>query len=157
MSSAYGPQLVECKCSPPGEHRPSMMAPRGALFAENGHAIFPWEEPHPDDIRERDRQRVERRAKWQGVKRQAVHGVTPRALKALHDECDALARTPEGSRNSQANTSAFNLAQLVAMGELPEYLAMAELWAATMETGLPEAEARRTLRSGFDAGMEKPR
>src|SRR5829696_5260590 len=40
--------------------------------------------------------------------------------KALTEELATLANTNEGQRNDQLNRSAFNLAQLVAAGHLPE-------------------------------------
>jgi hypothetical protein len=64
---------------------------------------------------------------------------------------------PEGQRNCRLNEAAFALGQLEADGELEPGDAEAALIAASARAGLPEAEARRTVRSGLDAGRTSPR
>jgi hypothetical protein len=86
-----------------------------------------------------------------------IMGATEYGLGALQREYDILASTPEGGRNDQANTSAFNLGQLIASGDLPEGLVVEQLWAAAMRTGLPTSEIRTALRSGLESGKSKPR
>jgi len=76
---------------------------------------------------------------------------------ALGKELDTLARTPEGSRNNQLNTAAFNLGQLVAGGELDESEVRDKLTDTAVAIGLDEHEAARTVDSGLGAGMLKPR
>jgi len=76
---------------------------------------------------------------------------------ALAKEFGILARTPEGGRNNQLNTSAFNLGQLVAGGELDESEVRDKLMDTATAIGLDEGEAARTVGSGLSAGMLKPR
>lgn len=86
-----------------------------------------------------------------------IWGATEYGLEALQREYDILAKTPEGERNTQANTSAFNLGQLVGSGDLPEALVVEQLWDAALRTGLPTTEIRSALRSGLESGKAKPR
>ena len=76
---------------------------------------------------------------------------------ALEAECADVAGTPEGGRNARLNRAAFAVGQLVAGGELEEHEAVDALLNAALAAGLPEAEARRTIRSGFDTGQREPR
>ncbi|MGV0717860.1 hypothetical protein ABQE93_20900 [Mycolicibacterium sp. XJ662] len=138
-------------------------APKGAALP-GGDGVRPWEQAHPEDVAELERrraQRAQRQATWRNVQRRTVKNVTPRALKALTDEGNTLAHTARGGRNEQANTSAFNLGQLVAMGEVPERLVKEELWAACQINGLirddGEASVKASLRSGLEAGKREPR
>ena len=82
---------------------------------------------------------------------------TPYGLTALRAECDALASTTEGSRNSALNTAALKAGSLVAGGELSEHIARSEILQAALACGLPQAEIEATMRSGFSAGMQQPR
>lgn len=79
------------------------------------------------------------------------------AATALDGELDELARTPEGNRNAQLNTAAFNLGLLVADGLLNESDIADQLVATAVAIGLGEREATATVRSGIDAGMRSPR
>ncbi len=89
------------------------------------------------------------------IMRPAEGGAYARA--ALRAERDRVASAPEGVRNATLNTAAFNLAQLVAAGLLDADEAVAALLAAAASCGLPEAEARRTVASGFRGGLASPR
>ena len=82
---------------------------------------------------------------------------TPYGLTALRAECDALASTTEGSRNSALNTAALKVGSLVAGGELSDTFARSELLQAALACGLPQVEIEATMRSGFSAGMQQPR
>jgi hypothetical protein len=63
----------------------------------------------------------------------------------------------EGTRNDTLNRAAFRLGQLVAAGHLdPTYTADRLLGAATA-SGLGDAEAEATIRSGLHAGQSQPR
>ena len=84
-------------------------------------------------------------------------GRTAYAQAALERELGRLARAQEGERNETLNKAAFALGQLVAGGELSRPEVEGGLLAAALECGLGEAEARRTLRSGLEAGMKEPR
>jgi putative DNA primase/helicase len=76
---------------------------------------------------------------------------------AFHDELALLAAAREGVRNDQLNRSAHALGQLVAGGELSETEALTGLQATALFIGLPEKEARKTIKSGMDSGKMKPR
>ena len=84
-------------------------------------------------------------------------GDTPYGLSALADECQDLATTPSGGRNTRLNLAAFRLAQLVAGGELTAATVERELLAAASSAKLDAREAEATFKSGFDAGMREPR
>lgn len=79
------------------------------------------------------------------------------ATKALVDEVDQLASAPEGRRNDQLNTAAFNLAQLVAGGYLEHTAAWDALYGTALAIGLSHSETQGTLRSAFTAGERQPR
>jgi len=55
------------------------------------------------------------------------------------------------------NLSAYNLGQLVGDLLLPRWQVEDDLMAAAAACGLPEGEARRTIKSGLDAGIRNPR
>ena len=73
--------------------------------------------------------------------------------KALKDECEAMARCPEGQRNAHLNTSSYK------MGGLPltDEEITAGLREAGVRAGLSESEALATIRSGLSKGREAPR
>jgi hypothetical protein len=62
-----------------------------------------------------------------------------------------------GDRNNRLNRAAFCLGVLAAGGELDEVLVEDELLAAALDAGLPEREARASIRSGLRAGATEPR
>ena len=86
---------------------------------------------------------------------------TPRgtgyADAALHREVHAVRTAPEGERNDRLNRAAFSLGQLVAGGALSRATVEAELTEAARLAGLDEREIPGTIRSGLDAGADKPR
>lgn len=84
-------------------------------------------------------------------------GATSYALTALNRETLLVATALEGTRNDTLNKAAFSLAQLVAGGELPAALAVAELSAAARQAGLDDAEIMQTLGSALPAGAALPR
>lgn len=79
------------------------------------------------------------------------------AASALHREIARVASAVEGSRNDSLNRAAFNLGQLAASGLLSPDDIAAQLEQAAVSTGLPTAEARRTITSGLSAGLTHPR
>ncbi|HEX7022563.1 MAG TPA: hypothetical protein VF171_06885, partial [Trueperaceae bacterium] len=79
------------------------------------------------------------------------------ALGALASEHDQLAGTPEGSRNATLNRAAYALGGYVARGVLLVEEVEMTLLAAAAQCGLPACEARRTLKSGLQAGLRAPR
>jgi hypothetical protein len=84
-------------------------------------------------------------------------GTTAYGRAALEEEIGTVRSTPEGKRNEQLNTSAFAIGQLVAGGEIDPLDADEALISAAIAAGLSELEARRTVRSGLEAGREHPR
>ena len=63
-----------------------------------------------------------------------------------------LDATPERDRNTRLYWSACRTGELVSAGRIDEPTATNVLVDAAMRTGLPEAEARRTIASGLRAG-----
>jgi hypothetical protein len=62
-----------------------------------------------------------------------------------------LSGAQEGTRNDALNRAAFNLAQFVKAGALPEDWARGQLEAHAIGAGLSIVEARRTIDSAFHA------
>lgn len=85
------------------------------------------------------------------------NGTSPYGTKALTEELRTLANTTEGARNHQLNTSAYNLAQLVAAGHLDTVTTQQQLRATAIMIGLTATETDATLRSAFTAGTKQPR
>jgi Bifunctional DNA primase/polymerase, N-terminal len=79
------------------------------------------------------------------------------ALAAFREETRRVALARVGTRNDTLNRAAFSLGQLVAAGLIPPLPVMTGLADAAARAGLPEDEARRTIRSGMAAGARKPR
>lgn len=81
---------------------------------------------------------------------------------AMDRELDTLAATMPGSkgssgRNDQLNRSAFNLGQLVGDGLLDRGEVEAALRSTALSVGLGDGEVERTIQSGVNAGIAKPR
>jgi hypothetical protein len=79
------------------------------------------------------------------------------ALAAFREETRRVAAARPGTRNDTLNRAAFSLGQLVAARLLPPLPVMTALADAAACAGLPDDEARRTIRSGMAAGARKPR
>ncbi len=84
-------------------------------------------------------------------------GTTPYGKAALDEEISRVALAGEGTRNDTLNRAAFALGQLVAGGEVDMSDALRSLEAAAGSAGLPQVEAGKTIRSGFQSGLEEPR
>lgn len=84
-------------------------------------------------------------------------GASAYGSAALAHELDAVRRLVVGERNHGLNRAAFCLGQLVGGGELAAELVHRELLTAALSTGLSDAEAIRTIRSGLGAGEQQPR
>jgi hypothetical protein len=78
-------------------------------------------------------------------------------LAALRREVAEVRAAQVGGRNDRLNRAAFSLGMLAAGGELDRTLVEAELLTAALEIGLPETEARASIRSGLSAGAREPR
>lgn len=75
---------------------------------------------------------------------------------AIDQECAKLsAMAPNSGRNHQLNTSAFNLASLVAAGKVDRQQVIDRLVAAARACGLDESEILPTIESGFRGSAEK--
>lgn len=83
-------------------------------------------------------------------------GSATTAQDALDAAARRVGRASEGSRNDVLNRQAFRVGKWVGAGLLPREHAEAELLASARSGGLPEGEARATLRSGLDAGIADP-
>lgn len=90
-------------------------------------------------------------------------GQHPYAEKALQAELHAVRTAPQGERNHQLNTSAFNLGQLIPGGYLDRRRVQDELHAAGRAAGLDDKEMTGphghsgTINSGLTDGMATPR
>ncbi|HZV47857.1 MAG TPA: bifunctional DNA primase/polymerase [Thermodesulfovibrionales bacterium] len=76
---------------------------------------------------------------------------------ALAGEMIKIAGAGEGTRNDTLNEAAFSLGQLVAGGELSIVEVEASLLGAAIGKGLHMKEARATIKSGIESGMQSPR
>lgn len=81
---------------------------------------------------------------------------TPYGLAGLARHVEELSAAAEGTRNHVLNAAAFSVAQLVASGQLTTATARDSLLAAGLACGLGEREVRRTIRSGWRAGVQHP-
>ncbi|MBE1467434.1 bifunctional DNA primase/polymerase [Kibdelosporangium phytohabitans] len=76
---------------------------------------------------------------------------------ALLGELDRVLSAQVGERNDTLNVAAFALGQLAADGLVYTDTASAALLRAGLHIGLSYQECVRTIRSGMDSGMRKPR
>jgi hypothetical protein len=76
---------------------------------------------------------------------------------ALRDEFSKVTAAPVGARNHTLNAAAFSLGQLIGAGMLDPGVAASALLGAGLSTGLDDAECRRTIASGLEAGIAQPR
>ncbi|HEX2557463.1 MAG TPA: bifunctional DNA primase/polymerase, partial [Nitrososphaera sp.] len=81
----------------------------------------------------------------------------PWAEKAFTQEIAKLHKAVNGSRNAQLNKAAYALGQIVGSGLLNEQDVIAELERAAATIDLPEKETTDTIKSGMEAGKQKPR
>lgn len=89
---------------------------------------------------------------WGGSQRNGHYG-----QHALEAEVGRVLLAPEGQRNDQLNRSSFALGGLVGGGVLCVDDVVEGLLTAALRTGLPVAEARRTIASGLGSGAMHPR
>lgn len=79
------------------------------------------------------------------------------ADKALQEECAKVREAPEGTRNNTLNNAAFALGTFVGAGTLDATAVAHALLAASVECGLSDAEAKKTIESGLNSGIRRPR
>lgn len=76
---------------------------------------------------------------------------------ALERETARVGRAPHGERNETLNSAAFNLGGLIHLGLAYDVVEEHLLVAACTWNDVPLREARKTIRSGLQGGMRKPR
>jgi len=81
---------------------------------------------------------------------------TAYGIRALEQQAGHLFTAPEGERNVRLNRTGFRIGQLVAAGELKADEALRVIAAAAEYAGLDRTEVYQTLKSAFEAGLEKP-
>ena len=94
----------------------------------------------------------ERPLRFRAAKRGGCYGAA-----ALARESDLVCGAHPGDRNSTLNRAAFSLGQLVAGGAIDRIVVERALLDAAIECGLGTREAEATIRSGIEAGLERPR
>jgi AAA domain-containing protein len=76
---------------------------------------------------------------------------------AIERECARVCMAPEGERNVTLNAAAFSLGTLASWPEMIGLDAQRSLETAAKRAGLAEWEIGSTIRSGWEAGVAKPR
>jgi hypothetical protein len=71
--------------------------------------------------------------------------------------CDGIVAAVNGTRNDTLNRASYTLSRIVAAGQLDETDVRRCLTDAGRTAGLDDLEIRRTIDSGFKAGLEQPR
>jgi hypothetical protein len=84
-------------------------------------------------------------------------GASAYAMAALRDETRRMATAVDGTRHDTLNKAAFSLGQLVAAGLLPDLAVITSLADAARQSGLPDRDIQRIIRSALAAGARKPR
>jgi hypothetical protein len=87
----------------------------------------------------------------------ALDGEISRILAAPRPVIRNGRRLAAGGRNTALHLAAFRLGQLAALGELDQADVWAQLTDAALTVGLPRPEVRRTIASGWRAGLRHPR
>lgn len=85
------------------------------------------------------------------------HAYTLYAERALADELAKLASAQNGTRNDTLNRSAFSLGTLIGAGVIERAYVESSLFNIARVLGLGEEETTKTIRSGLDKGIAKPR
>lgn len=76
---------------------------------------------------------------------------------AIDGELSNVRAAPRGTRNDTLNKASHAVGQFVGAGAITRADAESELMAAAQAAGLPDHEARITIKSGLDAGEREPR
>jgi hypothetical protein len=79
------------------------------------------------------------------------------ALVVLEREASRVRTARPGTRNSTLNLVAFRLGQLIGTRALDRTAVEIALTGAALAAGLGEREVERTIRSGLEAGLSRPR
>jgi hypothetical protein len=79
------------------------------------------------------------------------------ANKAFAAECARVREAPAGTRNNTLNAASFALGTFVGAGTLLADDVARDLYDAALSCGLGSEEARKTIESGINSGMRRPR
>src|SRR5882724_1301504 len=79
------------------------------------------------------------------------------ATEAVDREIGRVTAAAEGTRNDTLNRAAFSIGQFVGAGAIGREHAEHKLLLVAVRTGVSEAEARATIKSGLDSGAAQPR
>lgn len=78
------------------------------------------------------------------------------ANKIFTHSIDNIINAPQGESNNILNVEAFKIGQLIASSRITRDFAESELFRAAKIRGKPDYEARATIKSGLDGGLQKP-
>jgi len=81
---------------------------------------------------------------------------TAYGIRALEQQVGHIFTAPEGERNVRLNRTGFRIGQLAAAGELKADESLRVIAAVAEYAGLDKHEVYQTLKSSFEAGLEKP-
>ena len=133
--------------APPGDGREWIISPEDCQPAEMPQALA--------DLCQQPGESVSSRQQMSADSQQNVSNGYGGA--ALADELAKLGMAQVGTRNHTLNRAAFKLGQLIPGGYIDESSVQAALLAMAVGIGLPDAEARASIRSGLYAGQREPR
>ena len=89
--------------------------------------------------------------------KKALDGEVEKVLAAPRPVIRNGRRVASGGRNTALHLAAFRLGQLAAAGDVDQAAVWSRLTDAGLTAGLPRAEVRRTIASGWRAGLRHPR
>lgn len=121
----------------------------------------PWDTeiaPVPDKLRELlavSNQQPLREFEFDTTKK-FDHNATRYGAAAIDNQISKVLAATNGTRNNTLNEAAFGLARLVAGGECDADYVRNQLFTAATTVGLSDDEARTTIESAFDAGVQMP-
>jgi hypothetical protein len=141
---------------------PPSLTSEGVPRAWNGcWRIAPFPEELLAAVREAQRRSFEALSLRSPRRRRASRRATTRrgryGAAALARESELIRASQPGGRNRSLNRAAFSLGQLVADGAIDRRAVESALLAAALDCGLGPREAKATIRSGIEAGLEHPR
>jgi hypothetical protein len=87
----------------------------------------------------------------------AIDGELERIRSAPRPAARGGRRITAGGRNNALNIAAFRLGQLAARGPMDQAAVRRQLTDTAIAAGLGRAEAERTIASGWEAGLRRPR
>jgi hypothetical protein len=162
---SFGDGALELRLGAPGKQVASVCPPSvttgGAPRLWNGcWRIAPFPEELFLALREAQRCTPDRPPPVRRARRATGHAAGRRSrygAAALARESELVRGSQAGNRNRTLNRAAFSLGQLVAEGAVDRRAVESTLLAAAIDSGLGPREAEATIRSGIEAGLERPR